>query len=402
METYLWKTYLMPAQSDELEVSIVMPCLNEVGTLGTCIGKAQKAMRDHGLKGEIIIADNGSTDGSVELAQRLGARVVPVADRGYGNALQGGIAAAHGSLIIMGDADDSYDFSEIPTFVKELRKGFDLIQGCRLPSGGGTVMPGAMPFLHRWLGNPMFSFMARRMFRAPVSDIYCGLRGFRRTAYDRLGLRCPGMEFAAEMIIKSSLQGLKIGEVPITLHPDGRVSHPSHLRTFRDGWRTLRLLLLCCPRWLFLYPGLALIIAGLVGYGVALPGLTIAGATFDAHTLLVGSLSFLVGYQAIFFYLVARIFASREGYVPATRTALPAWFAAFTLERSLLFAAAVLLFGIGLLIYAANFWRLRDFGPLDYAVTMRWVIPAVTSIMWGFLTMLNGFLLTLLNARGHS
>ncbi|MCG8448424.1 MAG: glycosyltransferase family 2 protein, partial [Pirellulales bacterium] len=242
----------------ELELSVVMPCLNEADTLATCIGKAFDAMREHGIHGEVVVADNGSTDGSIQIANELGARVVHVREKGYGNALMGGIATARGRFIIMGDADDSYDFLEIPQFVEELRKGRQLVQGCRLPSGGGTILPGAMPRLHRWWGNPMFSFMVRRMFRAPIHDVYCGLRGFTRQLYDRLDLRSTGMEFATEMIIKSSLFEVDIAEVPITLHPDGRKAHAPHLRTFRDGWRTLRFFLMYSPRWLFLVPGLGL------------------------------------------------------------------------------------------------------------------------------------------------
>ena len=233
-----------------------MPCLNEADTLAICIEKAQRAMREAGIEGEVIVADNGSTDGSQEIAQRLGARVVPVTEKGYGNALMGGIRAARGKFVIMGDADDSYDFLEIPKFVAKLRDGHDLVQGCRLPSGGGKVMPGAMPTLHRWWGNPMFSWLVQRMFRAPIHDVYCGLRGFTKQLYNRLDLRCTGMEFATEMIIKSSLFEVDIAEVPTTLHPDGRKAHAPHLRTFRDGWRTLRFFLMYSPRWLFLVPGM--------------------------------------------------------------------------------------------------------------------------------------------------
>jgi glycosyltransferase involved in cell wall biosynthesis len=216
-----------------VEVSVVMPCLNEADTIEACVEKAVRAMRENRIAGEVIVADNGSTDGSQAIAERAGAVVVPVADRGYGSALMGGIAAARGELIIMGDADDSYDFLEIPRFVERLREGFDLVQGCRLPAGGGRIMAGAMPTLHRYWGNPMFSAMARRWFRAPIHDVYCGLRGFRKTFYEELDQRCTGMEFATEMIIKSSLRGARIAEVPITLHPDGRKTHAPHLRTFR-------------------------------------------------------------------------------------------------------------------------------------------------------------------------
>ena len=298
------------------EVSVVMPCLNEADTLETCIDKAQRTLQAHGIQGEIIVADNGSTDGSREIAVRKKARLVPVAAKGYGNALMGGIAAAHGKFIIMADADDSYDFREIPSFVKELRQGCDLVQGCRLPAGGGKVLPGAMPFLHRWWGNPMFSAMVRRMFQAPVHDVYCGMRGFTRELYQRLNLRCTGMEFAVEMIIKASLGGEKIAETPITLHPDGRKAHAPHLKTFRDGWRTLRFLLMYSPRWLFLFPGLLLVLLGLLGYGLAMPGVKVLGVGFDAHTLLFASLAVLLGYQSVLFGVFAKTFAVSEGLLP--------------------------------------------------------------------------------------
>ena len=259
-------------EAEPVEVSVVMPCLNEADTLDRCIERAQRALQEHGIRGEIIVADNGSTDGSQEIARRMGARVVDVQPKGYGNALRGGIAAARGTFVIMGDADESYDFLELPKFVDTLRQGYDLAQGCRLPSGGGTVRPGAMPRLHRWWGNPMFSAMVRTMFWAPVHDVYCGLRGFRKDLFDRLDLRSSGMEFATEMVIKSSLRNARIAEIPITLHPDGRKAHAPHLKTFRDGWRTLRFFLMYSPRWLFLYPGVLLVLLERLGTGWRYPG----------------------------------------------------------------------------------------------------------------------------------
>jgi glycosyltransferase involved in cell wall biosynthesis len=229
----------MSTESSNIELSVVMPCLNEADTLATCIRKAQQAFRENNIAGEIIVADNGSTDGSQEIATKSGARLVPVQARGYGSALMGGIAATRGKYVIMGDADDSYDYLEIPKFVARLREGNALVQGCRLPAGGGTVVPGAMPFLHRWIGNPFLSFLAHLWFHTPIHDIYCGMRGFTKTHYESLGQRCTGMEFATEMIIKSSLYHTRMAEVPITLHPDGRKAHTPHLKTFRDGWRTL-------------------------------------------------------------------------------------------------------------------------------------------------------------------
>ena len=300
----------------ELEVSVVMPCLNEADTLSTCIRKAQRALLEGNIKGEIIIVDNGSEDGSREIARSSGARVVEAAQRGYGSALMRGIEAADGRYIIMGDADDSYDFLEIPKFIEKLRQGYDLVQGCRLPSGGGRIMPLAMPMLHRRWGNPMFSRLARIWFRAPIHDVYCGLRGFTKELSLRLDQRCTGMEFATEMIIKASLYNAKIAEVPITLHRDGRKAHAPHLRTFRDGWRTMRFFMMYSPRWLFLIPGILLIMLGIVGYVVAVPGLTLGRATFDAHTLLFASLAILCGYQSILFAIFTKTYAVSEGLMP--------------------------------------------------------------------------------------
>ena len=283
----------------DLEVSVVMPCLNEHETVGTCVRKAVRALAQAGIRGEVLVADNGSDDGSIEIAQSEGARVVPVPFKGYGNALMGGISAARGRYIVMGDADDSYDFLELPKFVAELRQGHDIVQGCRLPWGGGTIQPGAMPWSHRYVGNPLFSRMARVMFGAPIHDVYCGMRGFTRALFDRLELRCTGMEFATEMIVKASLFGERIREVPITLWPDGRRTRRPHLRTFRDGWRTLRFFLIFCPRWLFWYPGWLLMALGILGYGIALPGLTLRGVSFGAHTLMVASMAVQLGFQAV-------------------------------------------------------------------------------------------------------
>jgi glycosyltransferase involved in cell wall biosynthesis len=382
-----------------LEVSVVMPCLNEADTLETCIRKAQHAMREHGIAGEVIVADNGSSDGSQAIAVRSGARLVNVPHRGYGNALMGGIDAASGRFVIMGDADDSYDFLEIPHIVAKLREGFDLVQGCRLPAGGGRILPGAMPFLHRWLGNPMFSLLVRRWFRAgSIHDVYCGLRGFTKDLYDRLALRCTGMEFATEMIIKASLFQEKIAEVPITLHPDGRRSHPPHLKTFRDGWRTLRFFLMYSPRWLFLIPGAGLMLLGLVGYAVAMPGLTWYGVTFDAHTLLISSLAILSGYQTILFAIFTKTFAVSEGLMPEDRH-YTRFYRLVNLERGLAIAALALLIGVALLLGALNQWRLTGFGRLDYAHTMRLVVPGVTLTALGIQTVMSSFFVSILGMK---
>lgn len=375
-----------------------MPCLNEADTLAVCIEKAQRALQAHAITGEVIVADNGSTDGSVEIAERLGARVVPVVEKGYGSALMGGIAAARGRYILMGDADDSYDFGELPKFVERLRGGAELVQGCRLPSGGGQVLPGAMPFLHRWLGNPLFSALARLWFRAPIHDVYCGLRGFTRTLYERLDQRCTGMEFATEMIIKASLSGARISEVPITLHPDGRWSHRPHLRTFRDGWRTLRFFLMCSPRWLFLIPGALLVNVGLLGYAVAMPRLTIRGVTFDAHTLLFASLAIIVGFQAAGFAVLTKTFAVSEGLLPPDPR-LQRLNEVLTLERALLLGGIAVICGLGLLVAAVAQWRAVGFKQLDYAATMRLVIPGVTLVTIGVQGVLSSFFNGILGLR---
>ena len=386
-----------PAEGD-LELSIVMPCLNEADTLAICVGKARRALAEAGIPGEIVVADNGSTDGSQAIAEREGARVVPIAMRGYGSALMGGIAAAQGRYVLMGDADDSYDFLESPRFLPALRAGADLVQGCRLPAGGGTVTPGAMPFLHRWWGNPMFSAMARQWYGAPTHDIYCGMRAFRRELVDRLDLRCTGMEYATEMIIKATIHGAKIAEVPITLHPDGRVSHAPHLRTFRDGWRTLRFFLMYSPRWLFLVPGFLLSLAGLVCYVLVMGRLSIGRVAFDAHTLLFGSLAIICGFQSVLFAVMTKVFAINERMLPMDRR-LERAFQILDLERGLVLAAITMLAGLALLAVAIGQWVKVDFGHLDYSSTMRWVIPGVTLTTLGFQAILSGFFLSILGMR---
>jgi len=379
----------------EIELSVVMPCLNEADTLATCIEKAKRAVTEAGIETEIIIADNGSTDGSREIAERHGARVVSVTDRGYGAALMGGIGAARGRYVIMGDADDSYDFGEIPRFVAKLREGYELVQGCRLPNGGGTVAPGAMPILHRWWGNPMFSAMARLWFRAPIHDIHCGMRGFTRDLFQRLGQRCSGMEFASEMIIKATFKNARIAEVPITLHQDGRTSHPPHLKTFRDGWRHLRFMLLYSPRWLFLIPGSLLILAGLTAYGLAFPNVPLGHIKLDVHPILVGSLAVLCGYQAILFAIFAKIFAISEGLLPDdTRIARLGKYV--QLEHGVAGGAITFLAGMILIAVAFKEWSAVGFGALDYSHTMRLVIPGVTLAAIGFQTILSSFFMSVL------
>lgn len=378
-----------------IEVSVVMPCLNEHETVGTCVTKALAALSQSGISGEVIAADNGSTDGSIELAEALGARVVRVPQPGYGNALMGGIRAARGRYIVMGDADDSYDFGDVPRFVHELRNGRDLVQGCRLPAGGGTVLPGAMPMLHRWFGNPVLSWTARLMFGMPVHDIYCGMRGFTREMFDRLELQCTGMEFATEMIIKASLFGERLTQIPITLSPDGRRSRRPHLRTFRDGWRTVRFFLIFSPRWLFWYSGGALMLLGTLGYAVALPGLTIGGITFDVHTLLIASMALQFGFQSAAFAVVTTTYAIKQRFRPSSAR-VDKFFTIFTLERGIMAGVAAALAGMGVIATAAVSWYRADFGALDYAATMRLVIPGATLVTLGATAVLNSFLCCML------
>jgi glycosyltransferase involved in cell wall biosynthesis len=380
------------------EVSVVIPCLNEAETLDVVIREAREGLDRGRIAGEILVADNGSTDGSQELARKAGARVVPVTARGYGSALMGGIAAARGRFIIMGDADASYDFRQIPEFVAELRKGSALVMGCRLPSGGGSVERGAMPFLHRWWGNPMFSWMVQHWFRAPIHDVHCGMRGFTRVLYDSLGLRCTGMEFASEMVIKTALAGVPMNEVAITLRPDQRRTRSAHLRTFRDGWRHLRFYLLYSPRWLFLLPGLALLALGALGYALGIPATRVRGAELDVNALLFSSLFVVLGYQSILFAVLTKAFAVAQGLLPSTRR-VERFFQIFNLERGLVAGALVTLVGIVLLGLVLARWVGVDFGPLDYRATLRLSIPGVMFTSLGVQTVLFSFFASILGLR---
>lgn len=377
--------------TNQPELSIVMPCLDEEDTIGICIEKATRAMRESGIAGEVVVADNGSKDRSREIAISLGAKVIDVADRGYGAALMGGIREARGRYLLMGDCDDSYDFLEIPKFAVELRKGFDLVQGCRLPRGGGKVLPHAMPFLHRWFGNPVLSWLVRRMFRIPIHDVYCGMRGFSSDLYDRLDLRSPGMEFATEMIIKSGLYHASMSQVPITLHPDGRKQHGPHLRTFRDGWRTLRLFLVFSPRWTFFRPGVALLMMAALGYALALPQIRVFGAALDVHTLLVASLLGLIGWQSVLLAIFAKLFAAREKMMPPNPK-----IESLSVEKTI--ALGSLFIAVGILLIGAitlQWWSL-NFGSLDYPQTMRWLIPGVTATALGFQTIMGALMIGVL------
>lgn len=385
-----------------VELSIVMPCLNEAETLARCIEKARNGIERAGVCGEIIVADNGSTDGSQEIAQKLGARVVPVSAKGYGSALRGGIEAAAGQWIIMGDADDSYDFSNITGFVQKLREGFDLVMGCRMPRGGGTIMPGAMPWKNRWLGNPVLSTIGRLFFKCPAQDFHCGLRGFARAAYEKMELKTTGMEFASEMVIKSTFKSLRITEVPITLHKDGR-SRPPHLKPWRDGWRHLRFMLIYSPRWLFLVPGLVLGAMGtILGVVLSFKGqLALGGLTLDVGTLAVASMTTIIGLQLVAFGFFTKVFAIAEGLLPEDPKFSDV-FKVFTLEKGIVSGLLVLLGGVALLGNALWVWKTAGYGALNYADNLRRLIPAVTLVVLGVQVIFSSFFMSVLGLKTAS
>jgi glycosyltransferase involved in cell wall biosynthesis len=375
-----------------MELTILMPCLDEAATVGSCVEKARAFLVRSGIQGEVLVADNGSRDQSRVLAERAGARVVEVARRGYGAALAAGTAAARGRFVIIGDADDSYDFSQLDSFVDKLRQGYPLVMGNRFRGG---IRPGAMPALHRYLGNPVLSFVGRLFFRAPVGDFHCGLRGFDRAALLGLGLRSSGMEFASEVVVKAALAGWRIAEVPTVLHPDRR-GRPPHLRSWRDGWRHLRFLLVFSPRWLFLYPGLALLLLGVAMTAVLyFVTLRIGGLGLDVHSMLYASAGGLLGLQLCLFALFARVSAQNAGLLPR-RPGLDRLLAALTLERGLL--AGLALAACGFVWSAAAFWQWREagFGALDPRLVMRETIPATALMVAGMEVMLASFLLSLL------
>jgi glycosyltransferase involved in cell wall biosynthesis len=377
------------------ELTILMPCLNEAETLARCIAKARAYLTRSGIDGEVLIADNGSSDGSQMIAEANGARVVTIPARGYGSALLGGIRSARGRYVIMGDSDDSYDFSDLDPFVTKLRDRYQLVMGNRFRGG---IKPGAMPLLHKYLGNPILTAVGRLFFRSPCGDFHCGLRGFDRDAILSLDLQAPGMEFASEIVVKASIFGFRISEVPTTLSPDGR-SRPPHLRRWRDGWRHLRFLLLFSPKWLFLYPGLTLFAAGLISMAWLLPGpRVIGGVGLDVHTLLYASLAVTIGFQSIQFWTFAKAYRMREGIAP--------WDAKFdslinlvTFEAGLISAFALLLFGLGLGIYALASWDIAGLGPLRPTETMRLVIPSATAILLAFQMTYGAFFLSVLELR---
>ena len=370
-----------------MELTILLPCLNEAETLAFCVRKARIFLANNDVVGEVLVADNGSTDGSQKIAVEEGARVVPVTMRGYGAALQGGIEAAKGKYVIMGDADDSYDLSNLMPFVTGLRNGADIVMGNRFRGG---IADGAMPFLHRYLGNPVLSFLGRLFFKIKVGDFHCGLRGFARDRIMALNLRTIGMEFASELVVRSALAGYRIEEVPTTLKPDGRSRAP-HLRTWRDGWRHLSFLLMYSPRWLFLYPGLLIVALGILISVLLLPGqMMIQGVGFDIHSLIVACFGAIMGMQALGFALVARRFASSHKLIPPSVKYSPLlkW---LTLERALLGAMILFTFGLGGLIWSIWSWAKVGFGPLQYSVLLRILVISLTLLTIGVQVALTAF-----------
>ncbi len=376
-----------PAPAPTLELTILMPCLNEAETLAVCIQKAQGFLARTGIAGEVLISDNGSTDGSQAIAEGLGARVVPAPRRGYGAALINGIENARGRFIIMGDADDSYDFENLEPFVEKLRDGADLVMGNRFKGG---IAPGAMPPLHKYLGNPVLSGIGQLFFRPNIGDFHCGLRGFNAARIRELGLQTTGMEFASEMVVKASLFRYRIDEVPTTLKKDGR-SRPPHLRSWHDGWRHLRFLLLFAPRWLFVYPGLVAFLLGAIAVGVlAFDSIEIGGIGFDVTTMVYASALCVIGYQSLLFFWLTKLYATQEGFLPASeryRSIVANW----TAERGLLLGLALFLVGVAIGIVQVVRWSNLDFGEQDTAAVVRIAVPSALGIILGFQTMMMSF-----------
>ncbi|MBN2561658.1 MAG: glycosyltransferase family 2 protein [Phycisphaerae bacterium] len=393
------ETHEGPCADDAFELTVLMPCLDEAETLERCIRTAQGCLNQHGIRGEVLVADNGSTDGSVEIARRCGARVVNVPARGYGNALRAGSEAARGQYIIMGDADCSYDFSALMPFVEKLRAGNDLVMGTRLR---GRIMPGAMPWKHRWIGNPVLTGLGRLFFGISMSDFHAGLRGYTKRAFKEMDLQTTGMEFASEMVIKARLKNMKMDEVPITLYPDGRSRRP-HLRSWRDGWRHLRFMLCYSPRWLFLYPGTALFAVGaLILAALAAGPRTIGGVTLDTNTLAVGGLMSVVGFQVVVFALFSSVYAVSQGLLSQDQSPLAAFRKHVTLEAGVCTGLMFVLVGVGSIARVFHEWWAGAFGPLDPSATVRFVVLGVVLVALGVQAGFSSFLLSILGmTRRH-
>ena len=381
-----------------MELTILMPCLDEAETIAICVHKARDFLQRSRIHGEVLVADNGSSDGSVDLALAAGARVVQIAHKGYGNALIGGIDAARGRFVIMADADDSYDFSRLDALMEKLRGGSMMVIGNRFQ---GDIEPGAMPWLHRYLGNPLLSFVGRLFFRSGIGDFHCGLRGVERSAALRLGLQAPGMEFASEMIVKATLAGWRIAEVPTVLSPTGRTRAP-HLRSWHDGWRHLRFLLMMSPRWLMLYPGASLIAAGAATQLALVRGpLLVAGVGFDIHTMLYAAGAVILGVQLMLFSLLARAVGVLKNVLPISPP-LARFLRVFTLERGIILGLSLALAGLGLAVYSVATWAHARLGALDPATMMRVTIPSVTLMLAGAEVIFSSFLLEFIDVRASA
>jgi len=384
--------------SKEVEFSIVMPCLNESETLEGCILKAQMGLKRANVRGEIIVADNGSTDGSQRIAISLGARVVDVPRKGYGSALRAGIESAQADWIIMGDSDGSYDWSDLVSFVSKLREGYDLVMGCRLPSGGGTIAPGAMPWLNRWLGNPVLSSIGRTLFQIPTTDFHCGLRAFSKKAYEKMELRTYGMEFATEMVVKAALKGQRITEVPITLYKDGR-SRPPHLRRWRDGWRHLRFMLLFSPRWLFFYPGSIVLGVGFFLFApLSIGPVWLGQLKLINGTLCVAGMMINIGLQLLCFGLLGKAHSVSKGLLPENPS-WGRWVGLFSLEKGIVVGLMPILIGIGILLEAIFTWKASGWGTLDTDQNLRTIITAATFVGVGTQIIFTSFLMSLLELK---
>lgn len=385
--------------SEQVDLTILMPCLNEAETLARCIEKAKSGITRAGVPAEILIADNGSTDGSQGIAEKLGARVAAISERGYGSALIGGTRAARGKWILMGDADDSYDFAEADRFVKKFAEGYELVMGCRLPSGGGTIRPGAMPWKNRWIGNPILTFIGRLFFKCPAHDFHCGLRGYTKEAFESLDLQTTGMEFASEMVIKATLRKLKITEVPVTLSKDGR-SRPPHLKPWRDGWRHLRFMLLFSPRWLFLIPGIVLFAFG-ASLSVALSAgdIRMGPIVLNVGTLAVTCMTTIVGFQLVAFAFFTKVFAIAEGLLPDDPK-LTRLLKFFTLEKGLVASMGIFVIGTALLARAAWLWGKIHFAELpSMEENLRRLIPATTLVVIGIQGVFSSFFMSALGLK---
>lgn len=397
MQTHFSKNKIN-SNSYNRAISIVMPCLNEAATLERCINKARQGIQAAEIEGEIIIADNGSTDGSIEIAERCGAIVVPILKKGYGHALRGGIEASSSPWILIGDADDSYDFSEIGGFIEKLEEGNDLVSGCRLPSGGGTILPGAMPWKNRWIGNPGLSWLGKILFGNVIKDFHCGMRAFTKRAYELMDLQTTGMEFISEMAIKGAIWKLKMAQVPITLHPDGRGRLP-HLKPWRDGWRNLRFMLIYSPRWLFFIPGLIMSCTGCAGMlKLYFSPVVIHGVILDSGTMMIAAMVLILGFQLMVFAFSTKIFATITGLMPKDQN-FNNLFKYFNLERGVLLGFCFIGAGGCFILSACLKWYQVDFQGLSCSDNMRQLIPGVTLMILGIQTMFTSFFLSFLGLK---